>query len=161
MSQLSTFPLLTFKELRVQRGITLAQISKASFINEKRIRAFEETNATSPDVFDALLSALSNIVDKQCIRQDIFFVPALRSWPSERPLEGPLPERPTLRELLYQYQLDTYLIHLAADIPFRYVEEMLIGRPMKRELVEKALQVISLYPGESYTTENVAIVIEE
>ena len=161
MSQLPTFQVRTFKELREQHRITLEQISKASLINEKRIRAFEETNATFLDVFDALLSAISKLIGEQYIRQDIFFVPALRSWSSEGHLEGPLPESPTLRELLYHYRLDAYLIHLATDIPFRDVEEMLIGRPVKRERIEKVLQMISLYLKESYTTENVVVVVEE
>jgi hypothetical protein len=151
----------TFRELRALHGITLEQISNASFTSEKRISAFEATHATFLDVLDALLLAFSKLVCKRYIRQDIFFVPYLRSWSSEPPLEELLPEKPTVKELLTHYRLDAYLIHQATDVPFREVEEMLIGRPVKRELVEEVLGMISLYLRECYTTENVAVTIEE
>ena len=154
-------PLPSFKALREQKGITLEQLSNASFIDEKCIRAFEETNTAFLDVLDALLLALSKLVGKRYTWQDIFFVPALRNWSSEPPFEGPLPENPTLREMIYHYRLDAYLIHLATDVPFRDVEEMLIGRPVKRELVERVLQAISLYLNESHTAENVSVALEE
>jgi hypothetical protein len=68
---------------------------------------------------------------------------------------------PTFKELLTHYCLDAYLIHQATDVPFRDVEEMLIGRPVKRELIEKVLSVLSMYLNESYTAENVMVAIEE
>ena len=61
------------------------------------------------------------------------------------PYEGPLPERPTIREIVEHYRLRPHLIALAANVPFRDVEEMMIGRLVERESVETVLKMISLY----------------
>jgi transcriptional regulator with XRE-family HTH domain len=136
---------ITFKELRERYGISLAQVSRASYIFISQIRQFEESNEIFLDQLDAILLAFSNLVGKRFTRKDIYYIPQLRFRNHEQPYEGPLPERPALRKVIEHYQLSPHLIALAADVSFRDVEEMMIGRPVEREKVEEVLKVISLY----------------
>ena len=136
---------ITFKELRERHGISLAQVSKASYILMSQIREFEETNEIFLDQLDAILLAFSNLVGKRFIRIDVYYIPRLRFEHDGEPYEGPLPARPTIREIVEHYRLRPHLIALAADVPFRDVEEMIIGRPVERESVEMVLKMISLY----------------
>jgi transcriptional regulator with XRE-family HTH domain len=136
---------ITFKELRERHGISLAQVSKASYILMSQIREFEETNEIFLDQLDAILLAFSNLVGKRFIRIDVYYIPRLRFEHDGPPYEGPLPTRPTIREIVEHYRLRPHLIALAADVPFRDVEEMMIGRPAARKSVELVLKMISLY----------------
>lgn len=135
----------TFKELRERHGISLAQVSKASYILMSQIREFEETNEIFLDQLDAILLAFSNLVGKRFNRIDVYYIPRLRFEHDGQPYEGPLPARPTFREIVEHYQLCPHLIAMAADVPFRDVEEMIIGRLVERESVEIVLKMISLY----------------
>ena len=136
---------ITFKELRERHGISLAQVSKASYILISQIRQFEETNEVFLDQLDAILLAFSKLVGRRFIRTDVDYIPRLRFQHDEQPYEGPLPERPTIREIVEHYRLRPHLIALAADVPFRDVEEMMIGRSVEKESAEIVLKMISLY----------------
>jgi transcriptional regulator with XRE-family HTH domain len=136
---------ITFKDLRERHGISLAQISKASYILISQIREFEETNEIFLDQLDAILLAISNLVGRRFSRIDVYYIPRLRYEHDGQPYEGPLPTRPTIREIVEHYRLRPHLIALAADVPFRDVEEMMIGRAVERESVETVLKMISLY----------------
>jgi transcriptional regulator with XRE-family HTH domain len=136
---------ITFKELRERHRISLAQLSRASYILISQIKQFEETNEIFLDQLDAILLAFSNLVGKRFTRADVYYIPRLRFQHDEPPYEGPLPERPTIREIVGHYRLHPHLIALAAEIPFRDMEEMMIGRPVAKELVGRVLKMISLY----------------
>jgi transcriptional regulator with XRE-family HTH domain len=136
---------ITFKELRERHRISLTQLSRASYILISQIRQFEETHEIFLDQLDAILLAFSNLVGKRFTRTDVYYIPRLRFPYDELPYEGPLPAKPTIREVVEHYRLRPHLIALAAGIPFRDMEEMMIGRPVDKKLVEKVLKVISLY----------------
>lgn len=136
---------ITFQELRERHRISLTQVSRASYIPISQIKQFEKTNEVFLDQLDAILLAFSNLVDKRFSRTDVYYIPRLRCQNSKQPYEGPLPERPTIREIIEHYRLHPHLIAQAADVPFRDVEEMMIGRPVAKELVETVLKMISLY----------------
>jgi transcriptional regulator with XRE-family HTH domain len=136
---------ITFKELRERHSISLAQLSRASYILISQIKQFEKTNEIFLDQLDAILLAFSNLVDERFTRADVYYVPRLRFQHDEQPFEGPLSARPTIREIIEHYRLRPHLIALAAEVSFRDMEEMIIGRPVRKELEESVLKMISLY----------------
>jgi transcriptional regulator with XRE-family HTH domain len=144
---------ITFKELRERHGISQAQVSQASYIFISQIKQFEETNEIFLDQLEAILLAFSKLVGRRFIRADVYYVPRLRFQHDEQPYEGPLPEKPTIREIVEHYRLNPHLIALAADVPFRDIEEMIVGRLVERESVETVLKMISLYIWNRYGIE--------
>lgn len=147
----------TFQQLREHHGISREQLSHASYLFIRRIERFEETNEVFFDQLDGLLNALYTLTGHRYKREDISYVPALRYYSIQQSFEGPLPEKPTIRQIQEHHRLDAYLIAQTANVAFRDVEEVLIGRPVHKAIVENMLRVISLYLGETYTVETVTV----